>query len=141
MLSFSQHNMLKQMKEKSLGIKREDMPQVFSKNMEDFKKFLLDNNISYFENLIHPKHLKPSQNELNTDKIESLIKSPTNKTIITSTDKYVVDGHHRWAASLLDGSPYLECIEINLPIKELLDKMHTYDNVDYKTVKEHDETL
>lgn len=124
------------MKEKSLGIKRLDMPQIFSKNTEDFKKFLYDNNISYIEQEIHPKHLLPSQNEFNIDKIENIIGNTLTSQIITSMDKYVVDGHHRWAAALLDGQPFVRCIEIMLPIRELLDKLHTYDNVGYKAVKE-----
>ena len=136
MLSLAQHAKLHQIKKQSLDIPRHEMPQIFTKNMDDFKKFLFDTQVSYFDQDIHPSHLTATQNQFNSDKIERLMTNPTDAPIITSQDKYVVDGHHRFLAALLGGEPHVKCIEIQLPIKELLSVLHTYDKVGYKSVNE-----
>jgi ParB-like chromosome segregation protein Spo0J len=47
--------------------------------------------------------LRPSQNEINEDRVLGVIKSIKNGSIgknplVVSEDGYIVDGHHRWAA-------------------------------------------
>lgn len=138
MLSLCQYALLNKIKEQSLKIPRDDMPQIFGKNHCDFKKYLHDNKVTYFDQTISPDHLKATQNQFNTDKVEHLMHTPapSDYSIFISSDKYVVDGHHRWLAALLSGEKLIKVIEINLPIQQLLVCLHSYDKVGYKTVKE-----
>ena len=46
---------------------------------------------------------KPSHNEINKDRVESVIADIKNKKLgnnplVVSEDHYIIDGHHRWAA-------------------------------------------
>lgn len=136
MLSLSQYTKLQYAKANSLGIARSEMPQVFSKNLEEFKQFLNEKGIAFVEIQCSPRSLIASQNELNSDKVEKFL-SCVLDPIITSKDKYVVDGHHRWAAALVRDKHTIDCLEIQLPIRELLDLMHTFDSVGYKTIQEN----
>jgi ParB-like chromosome segregation protein Spo0J len=48
--------------------------------------------------------LRPSQNEINRDRVDSVIadiksgKISHKNPIVVSEDGFIVDGHHRWAA-------------------------------------------
>ena len=50
------------------------------------------------------KQLRPSQEEINIDRVEDVVekiedkKVDPNVPLIVSKDNYVIDGHHRWAA-------------------------------------------
>lgn len=79
------------------------MPQIKSELYNEFVSDLTLNEIKIKEEvLIAKSKLVPSQNELNTDKVNSLkstkISGTKLKPILVSNDNVVVDGHHRWAA-------------------------------------------
>ena len=70
--------------------------------------------------------LKPSQNEINKDRVQSVIGaikdgSLDKNPMVVSQDGYVVDGHHRWAA-YKKHSPGTKVpgLVIELPVKEAL---------------------
>jgi len=44
-----------------------------------------------------------------------------SKPLISSADKYIIDGHHRWLA-VLNSTPKakMDVIEVNIPMKKLL---------------------
>uniref|UniRef100_A0A6C0K046 Uncharacterized protein n=1 Tax=viral metagenome TaxID=1070528 RepID=A0A6C0K046_9ZZZZ len=48
-----------------------------------------------------PRNLKPSQNEINGEIVNKIIKTKKthNNPLVVSEDNYIVDGHHRWAAA------------------------------------------
>lgn len=54
--------------------------------------------------------------------VDASISFISNKTFfITSTDNYIIDGHHRYLQALiLDPNMQVNCLSIDLPIKELL---------------------
>lgn len=132
-----------QVKKLSLGIKREDMPQIVSGKLDDFKLFLQDNGIKYHTENIYARNLKPTQKEFNTDKVENILNTPQpankwhdeNYPIIISSDNYVLDGHHRWLASYVMNDSVLS-LKVDMDITNLLAKSHTYDSVKYKKVHE-----
>jgi ADP-ribose pyrophosphatase YjhB (NUDIX family) len=110
---------------KSLGRKRESMPQISINRLEDFILHFQGKSkgVKVSKKMKMVKDLKPSQSDFNNNKIFGMIMSgdvPDNKFII-SKDCYIVDGHHRWA-TLLELNPNQEVpvYQINLPIKELL---------------------
>jgi hypothetical protein len=48
-----------------------------------------------------PRNLKPSQNEINGEIVNKIIKTGKkhNNPLVISEDNFIVDGHHRWAAA------------------------------------------
>lgn len=109
---------------KSLGKKRTEMPQFTPENLSDMLvHFSNHSKINKIKKSI--KALKPTQGEINEDKILERIKDKyegwkTRKYII-SLDGYLLDGHHDWAYGLeQDPEQEVDCYRISLPIKNLL---------------------
>ena len=135
MLSLAQHALLQKVEKESLHKSRDQMPQILGKNMAHFKKYLHDKQISSFDQEISPDHLKATQDQFNVDKIEHLMHHPVGTDgVIISSDKRIVDGHHRAIASLLNGDKLIKCLEINLPIQQLLLILQDYSRVEFKGV-------
>lgn len=126
----------------SKGIPRSKMPQLTDKSGKDitseWKKSLKDEGISVTDETVSAASLKASQNQLNGKKVAAIydkIKAGTldNDRIFVSSDGYIVDGHHRWAAKvaydLLDadlGDVMMPVTRVGLPIIELLDKANAF---------------
>lgn len=118
----------------SLGLQRRSMPQII--DQEDFKQFLRKSNISFSKNTIFSHKLKPTQKHLNPEKIIKLLKSSKSDTkpIIISSDNYVIDGHHRWAVSVIKNEPIV-CLVVNRNAKNLLEViLDDYENIIKKSL-------
>jgi len=83
-------------------IPRNLMPQIY-----DAKAFAKTIKKKYDVNSKFTKapmaNFKPSQDEINKDRVDSVIEAIKNKKmddnpIVVSKDKFIIDGHHRWAA-------------------------------------------
>lgn len=80
--------------------------------------------------------LKPIQTEIHFDKITGNAKQfgpmkdgsvPTKLTIITSSDGYIIDGHHRWGLAMMTNPKVkLQALVIPLKIDTLLDVARGY---------------
>lgn len=84
-------------------ISRINMPQIHKNLYDQFCADLRSKNIIHKSKKIKCNMLRPSQNEFNIDKINSIKKDMKdgtykNEPIIVSKDNYIVDGHHRWKA-------------------------------------------
>lgn len=89
-----------------------------------------DDCVSVTERKIPCGELRPIQKQIYFDKcIDNTAKGGVNSAIvflqsnylIVSSDKYIIDGHHRWMSSvLINPQMALTCIAINLPIDKLL---------------------
>jgi hypothetical protein len=79
---------------------------------------------------IKSRKLRPSQDQIFLDHIISrlvvndyereqiLSGDLKERDILVSSDNYIIDGHHRWAASMvLNPSCDIECTQVNLPIE------------------------
>lgn len=120
--------------EKTLGIPREKMPQVRSMYMDDFLEQLQEDGINYQYVSIIADDLKPTQTQINLDKVSTLNPEYVKrKSILTSNDGYVLDGHHRWYW-LKENNEKATALEIDMPINELMDYMHDYSNVSYAKI-------
>ena len=64
-------------------------------------------------------HLRASQDELNGAKVAAIMNrgGATDGTIYVTSDGYVVDGHHRWAAAV--GQSYKEGSDVDVPVTEV----------------------
>lgn len=82
--------------------------------------------------------LKATQREINKDKAEGMAQAardgkfdPGKEAVLVSSDGYIMDGHHRWAAQILraaeDGiKAKLNGIQVGLTVKELLAVANAY---------------
>jgi hypothetical protein len=91
----------------SLGIPRDEMPQIPATKVNDYLNGLRDDGIAVTSDRIRPQDLKPSQNEVNVAKTAGFLDSLEGhgsgqpmKPVLISADNYVIDGHHQWAASI-----------------------------------------
>lgn len=89
-----------------LGIPRKLMPQfTSSRDIESFKKFIGKKyGIKTRRAKRKAGQLRPSQEEINKEKVENVQEEIREKKLdpkvplIVSKDNFVIDGHHRWAA-------------------------------------------
>lgn len=113
---------------KNLGVKRKDMPQIEGKNVPKFLEYLKQNGIKFTEKFVESKKLKPTQNQFNQQKIQGMIDIIDTKKqnpIMISKDGFVIDGHHRWLAHYnLDRK--MSVYEIDLKIEDALDTMREF---------------
>lgn len=115
--------------EDSLGIKRSDMPQVSSRDMPDFFSFLSDKGIKFSSDDVKVKDLKPSQAEVNASVAAKLSDDQAQKSIITSNDGFVIDGHHRWYNKLLNKVKFASAVKIDMSAKDLIKTMKDFGKV------------
>ena len=88
----------------SLGIARDQMPQIESKSVPAFIKFLKSQGVNTNKMPMSISTLKLTQSEINKDKVRKMIDSAPedalSKPIIISKDNFILDGHHRFVALL-----------------------------------------
>lgn len=132
----------------SLGIKREDMPQIDGKHVEDFLKYVHKCGRDYERVELPAKALQPSQGELDTDKAQKIWDeyeasknegaNPLAGEIIVSQDKYVLDGHHRWLA-VKENQPdmKIKCIMLGDNARPALDLMHGFEKTTKRDIEDN----
>jgi len=123
--------------EGNLGIERKDMPQfdeeanpnVIQEYLDSFRK----QGVKVTDKRMAVGQLKATQKEINAEKVKGMVEahekhlkgegkwSPGKGAIVVSSDGYVLDGHHRWAA-LLDHDPANEMHvhHVDASIRDLL---------------------
>ncbi len=115
---------IKRIMKDSFGIKRKDMPQIKSKDTNDFLVWLKSESIPYSRGIINPSKLRAVQSEFDFNKIGTMMseKDFGSKPIIISSDDYVVDGNHRWISSIFAHRD-VKFIKVGMPIAKLLGKI------------------
>jgi hypothetical protein len=103
---------------------------------EEYISYLKENGLDVSDSEVASDRLKATQNELVGDKVASMMSSTldpgskfdaTEGSIFTSSDNYVVDGHHRWAAAVSlkfkkgGPAPQMKVQQINAPIERVLE--------------------
>jgi hypothetical protein len=120
--------------ENSLGINRENMPQIRSFAFNDFLEDLDEDNIKYEYELVESKKLKPTQSQVNVDKADKLTKEFVDaRFLIASNDDYILDGHHRWYYGLKNDG-ISKVLRIDMPIRELIDYAKAFDKTQYSDI-------
>ena len=123
---------------KSKGIPRAKMPQIPTAQVQAFRDFLKDKGFTSEDAEAPVSYLKATQDELVGAKVSSMMKhlkdrDPSEDSpLFVSSDDYIMDGHHRWAARVgLDaggdlGKTKVKVIQINLGIIDLLEQAETF---------------
>ena len=118
----------------TMGIKRNQMPQVATKDYPEFMDYLKDNGAEFKKETVPAKSLKAVQGEFSDQGVEkALRKSKLKKASIVSSDNYIIDGHHRWVAAL-NTRQDVDIIRVNMPAKELLELVKNFNKTTYKDI-------
>jgi len=125
----------------SLGVPRNKMPQIKSDLMGDYINYINDMGVRITKKKLPISTLKNTQGQLSKDKIQGLLKGAgrqsLEKPFIVSSDNYILDGHHRANALYnIDDRYKASVIQVNLPIKKLIQVTHDFDKVKYKAIDE-----
>jgi hypothetical protein len=127
------------MNKDGLGVSRDDMPQLTGvprpNTLADklprtprgtvnaggaFVQHLRSEGISITDKTVQAKSLRASQNELVEESVAVMVKAPASHTpIFTSSDGYVIDGHHRWAAEVVRGGS-IKVREVGMAARPLI---------------------
>jgi len=105
----------------TLGVPRTEMPQIKGGDRSAFLQFLEARGMPYEKGEASADSLKPTQAEFSTEKVEGFVKSGTgmDRSVIVSSDGYVLDGHHQWVAHRVMGDS-VPVIRVDAPIRDLL---------------------
>lgn len=128
----------------SLNIPRIEMPQIAQRDIKDFVNELEKEGIPVRASSLSVNNLKPTQREVNRDRIEqkmdSFSKGEYPKPFLVSLDNYILDGHHQLYA--LKGLGYdkngskVPVFVVGLKMADLLKYAHKYGKVSYKKIRD-----
>lgn len=114
----------------TLGIPRANMPQVKGEHRGALIQYLDGKGITYETRDTPASEIKPTQAEFSTKKAEKWgeVRDGVDRSVLVSSDGYILDGHHQWIAALAAGDN-VKAITFNAPIKELLTEVHQFPSV------------
>jgi hypothetical protein len=105
----------------TLGIPRAQMPQIKAEHRGAMVNFLNARDVAHAEETIAASELKPTQAEYSTKKVEAAKAfDGGERSILISSDRHVLDGHHQWLAKREAGED-VKVIRLDAPIRQLLD--------------------
>lgn len=110
----------------TLGIGRDQMPQVKAEHRGALTNFLNARGITHETTEIPAGDLKPTQREFSNSKVQQARDyQGGDRSILISSDNHILDGHHQWLAKL-DANEPVKVIRLNAPIRELLAQVHDF---------------
>lgn len=113
----------------TLGIPRADMPQIKAEHRGALVNFLKARGIDSRADEVPANDLKPTQAEFSPAKVEKARAfQGGDRSILVSSDGYVVDGHHQWLAKRANGEP-VKVIRLAAPIREVLTQTAEFPSV------------
>jgi hypothetical protein len=123
----------------NLGIMRDQMPQVPSGAKDEFLSEMEQRGIGVTREDVSPRKLHPIQAEISASKTGKILrdlnqnghKKGDGARIVVSSDGYVIDGHHRWAASafmsLKDEGEKIPVLRVDMTHMELIDVVRAWN--------------
>jgi hypothetical protein len=123
----------------TLGVKREDMPQVHADHYPELFKYLGDHGAKMKTGAVPATSLRAVQSEFSDEGVEKMMNNmggpgtTRKKPLIVSNDNYIIDGHHRWLASY-NLEETIPIIKFSLPVAELLDLVRKFPHTTYKDI-------
>ncbi len=119
------------------------MPQIKSTDVPEFLEFLRSKGVDVQKQSISVGRLKATQKEADGDKIASMVDTfasdgdKLRKPIIASSDRHILDGHHRWASLVrIDADQQIDILQASVPIRELLALAREFPKTFFKDVSE-----
>lgn len=110
----------------TLGIPRENMPQIRTADHGAMTNFLNAKGIEHESKVIPSENLKPTQAEFSPENVARVKENglPT-RSIVVSEDGHILDGHHQWLAAKENNEPS-KVIELKTDVHTALDAMHQF---------------
>lgn len=137
------HEMVEQMQRlhNTLNIPRIEMPQIKRENIPEFLAGLRENGIEVSNRTVSIKNLKPTQNEINVDKVkekyQKFVDGKEPKPFLVSYDNFILDGHHQlFALKAVDIDMKVSCYVVGLKMKDLLKLAYKYPKTTYKKLED-----
>lgn len=114
----------------TIGIPRAKMPQVKSEHRGALIQFLQGKGIEHETFEREATDLKPTQAEFSTKKAGRWkeVREGVDRSVLASSDGYVLDGHHQWVSALAMNEP-LKVIQFDAPIRDLLAAVYQFPSV------------
>lgn len=114
----------------TLGIPRAEMPQIKGDHRGALIQFLQGRGISHETVEMPASELKPAQAEFSVKKVEGWkeARDGVDRSVLASSDGYILDGHHQWVAALAAGETE-KVIRFDVPIQELLAAVREFPSV------------
>lgn len=104
----------------TLKIPRAEMPQIKAEHRGAMVNFMKGKDVSSEIKEVAADSLKPTQAEFSPAKVKKAMGfTDTDRSILVSSDGYVLDGHHQWLSKRQKGEA-IKVIELNAPISELI---------------------
>lgn len=133
---------------------RSEMPQVPTARKAEFITDIKKKGLSVSHESVDPATLKPLQKDINGKSSAQIMQRETTRgvnafsadpvgSIIVSSDGFVMDGHHRWAAAALSSAmrtTKISILRIGVPHKELfkvMDKWNKTKDIAHRGFSDH----
>jgi hypothetical protein len=113
------------------------MPQIRVHAMPGFLEWAEEHGVDVRRTRKQVQRLRATQLEIDPGMVERVLRNGVDailreKPMLSSSDDYILDGHHRWAALLVrDPEALVELIEFMTPIKNLLELAWSFPDVEY----------
>jgi N12 class adenine-specific DNA methylase len=104
----------------TLGIPREQMPQVSAASHGGLVNHLNAQGIEHETKNVPSEELKPTQAEFSPDGVERAKDETGDRAVIVSNDGHIIDGHHQVLAAQEDGKN-VKAIVLDAPIDQALE--------------------
>jgi hypothetical protein len=103
----------------TLGIPREQMPQVPTQAHGGLVRHLNAQGIEHETKMVPADELKPTQAEFSPAKVEAAKEAPGDRAVIVSNDGHIIDGHHQVLAAQAEGKD-VKAIVLDAPVQDAL---------------------
>lgn len=101
-------------------IPRAEMPQIKAEHRGAMVQFMKGRDITHEQDTVPASELKPTQAEFSPAKVKKAMEfDDGNRSILVSSDGYVLDGHHQWLAAREKGES-VDVIRLDAPIDTLI---------------------
>lgn len=125
---------------KTIGIPRTELPQIRGKYIPEMLQSLEDAGVRYRRDNVSCKRLKPSQDQLNMDKVEKMIadgKDKEDRDLLVSREGFIVDGHHYWGARCSNNIATVNVIIVDMNIIDLINFLNDQEFTFSKKITEN----
>ncbi|WRQ05453.1 DarB-like antirestriction [Ralstonia phage AhaGv] len=104
----------------TLGIPRDEMPQVPSQSHGALVNHLNAQGIEHETKMVPADELKPTQAEFSPEKVEQAKEATGDRAVIVSNDGHIIDGHHQVLAAKDEGND-VKAIVLDAPVDQVLE--------------------
>ena len=120
----------------TLGIERGEMPQIEKDDYPELIKYMKSHDVNWKKNTISTRELKPIQKDFTLDRMMKAVrKAKIVKPLLATSDNYIIDGHHRWLATMsIDSTDTMDVIQFDAPANVVMELINKFPKTTYKEI-------